>query len=136
MPDYSVIKNEIVGSIQLSEVLKTINQRIELLIDRDHTIGHSYFVNVNTELKLANAFNNKIVPLLQEYFYGDYGKIGLVLGKGFVEKLKNDKVDFANFEYENANDYKIPSYQLKLVNDVTVEDAVSVLLGVKEVDAE
>ena len=136
MPDYSVIKNEIVGSIQLSEVLKTINQRIELLIDRDHTIGHSYFVNVNTELKLANAFNNKIAPLLQEYFYGDYGKIGLVLGKGFVEKLKNDKVDFANFEYENANDYKIPSYQLKLVNDVTVEDAVSVLLGVKDVEVE
>jgi 5-methylcytosine-specific restriction protein B len=65
MPDYSVIANEKVNEIQLSKVLETINERIELLIDRDHTIGHSYFVGVNTEEKLANAFNNKIVPLLQ-----------------------------------------------------------------------
>ncbi|TDY64173.1 dynein-related subfamily AAA family protein [Algibacter lectus] len=136
MPDYGVIENEMVGDLKLSEVLKTINQRIELLIDRDHSIGHSYFVDVNNEEELAQAFNNKIMPLLQEYFYGDYGKIGLVLGKGFVEKLKNDKVDFAKFDYENANDYKIPSYQLKQVNALTVEDAVSLLLGLKEVVAE
>ncbi|MCL5129342.1 AAA family ATPase [Algibacter sp. L4_22] len=135
MPDYTVIENEKVGNIKLYEVLKTINKRIELLIDRDHAIGHSYFVGVDNSEELANVFNNRIVPLLQEYFYGDYGKIGLVLGKGFVEKLKNDKVDFANFEYENANDYKIPSYQLKLVNELTVEDAVAALLGEKEKDA-
>lgn len=136
MPDYDVIKNEMVGDLKLSEVLKTINKRIELLIDRDHTIGHSYFFNVNTTEKLANAFNNKIVPLLQEYFYGDYGKIGLVLGNGFVSKIKNDKVDFASFDYENANDFKTPSYQLKQVKEDTVIDAVSLLLGVKDVVVE
>src|SRR5690606_5800145 len=73
MPDYTVIQDEMVADLELSEVLKKINQRIELLIDRDHTIGHSYFVDVDTPKKLAKAFNNKIVPLLQEYFYGDYG---------------------------------------------------------------
>ena len=129
MPDYTVINNEEVENIKLSEVLKTINERIELLIDRDHTIGHSYFVGVNTENKLANAFNNKIVPLLQEYFYGDYGKIGLVLGKGFVEKVKNNEINFANFEYENAEDFKTSSYTLKLVNSNTIIEAILELLG-------
>jgi hypothetical protein len=129
MPDYTVIESEEVKGLQLSEVLKTINDRIELLIDRDHTVGHSYFVNINSEQELANAFNNKIVPLLQEYFYGDYGKIGLVLGKGFVEKHKNDKVNFADFTYENANDFKTPTFVIKQVDSVSVVEAVRLLLG-------
>ena len=112
--------------------LDTINKRIELLVDRDHTIGHSYFVDVNTSKKLANAFNNKIVPLLQEYFYGHYGKIGLVLGKGFVDKQINDKVNFADFTYENANDFKTPSFILKQVNKKNVIEAISTLLGKKQ----
>jgi hypothetical protein len=132
MPDYTLIEKEEVNGVQLSEVLKTINERIELLIDRDHTIGHSYFFNVNSEGELANAFNNKIVPLLQEYFYGDFGKIGLVLGKGFVEKIKNDTVNFANFDYENTNDFKTPTYVLKQVNEETIIDAIATLLGEKE----
>ncbi len=136
MPDHTVIEEESIGAIKLAEVLKIINQRIELLRDRDHTIGHSYFVGVNTEDKLANAFNNKIVPLLQEYFYGDYGKIGLVLGCGFVEKLKNHNIDFASFDYENANDYKTASYHLIQVNQDTIINAVEILLGKKETISE
>ncbi|WP_373941047.1 AAA family ATPase [Polaribacter sejongensis] len=133
MPDYAVIENEEVEGIKLSEVLEKINQRIELLIDRDHTIGHSYFVNVTSPEKLANAFNNKIVPLLQEYFYGDYGKIGLVLGNGFVKINKNDTINFADFKYDNANDFKIASYELKHVDENTVIDATLELLGKKEI---
>lgn len=129
MPNYEVVENEKVKDIQLSEVLRTINARIELLIDRDHSIGHSYFVGIDSKKKLANAFNNKIVPLLQEYFYGDYGKIGLVLGKGFVEKQKNDKINFADFSYENANDFKTPSFILKKVTKENIVEAVTVLLG-------
>ncbi|MFT4802101.1 MAG: 5-methylcytosine-specific restriction protein B, partial [Flavobacteriaceae bacterium] len=129
MPDYTVIDEEEVKGLQLSELLKTINDRIELLIDRDHTVGHSYFVNMNSEQELANAFNNKIVPLLQEYFYGDYGKIGLVLGKGFVEKQKNDKVNFADFSYENSNDFKTPTFVIKQVDSASIVEAVRLLLG-------
>ena len=133
MPDYDIVKDENVEDIQLAEVLKIMNERIELLIDRDHTIGHSYFVKVETLEALANAFNNKIVPLLQEYFYGDYGKIGLVLGKGFVEKIKNNKIDFAIFDYENSEDFKTPTFVLKQVDSSSVAEAVLLLLGKKDV---
>ena len=130
MPNYNVLEEEVVKGVELKTLLQTINERIEILIDRDHTIGHSYFVGVDTEQKLVNAFNNKIVPLLQEYFYGDYGKIGLVLGNGFVDKIKNDKIDFASFDYENANDFKTPSYILKKVDANNVMDAVASLYGI------
>lgn len=129
MPNYNIIENEKVDGIELSEVLETINKRIELLIDRDHTIGHSYFVNVNNKKKLANAFNNKVVPLLQEYFYGDYGKIGLVLGKGFVDKKENKHIDFADFKYDNSEDFKTPTFVLKSVNSESIIEAVELLLG-------
>ncbi|MFN8324845.1 MAG: hypothetical protein U0T80_03705 [Flavobacteriaceae bacterium] len=59
-----------------------INQRIEVLLDRNYTLGHSYFIKED----FKNSFENEIIPLLQEYFYNDYGKIGLVLGKGFVRE--------------------------------------------------
>ncbi|APY10276.1 hypothetical protein BWZ22_03060 [Seonamhaeicola sp. S2-3] len=129
MPNYEIIKDFSVEGFSLAEILQTINQRIELLIDRDHTIGHSYFFNVNTLDDLVMAFNNKIIPLLQEYFYGDYGKIGLVLGKGFVERIKNDKINFADFGYENQEDFKVDSYSLKAVNTNNIHEALSQLLN-------
>jgi hypothetical protein len=136
MPDLEVIEDKEVDGIMLSDVLKKINERIELLIDRDHTIGHSYFINVDSAQRLADAFNNNIVPLLQEYFYGDYGKIGLVLGDGFVKKIKNDSIEFANFDYENANDFKTATFVLKQVDSHSVIEAVKLLLGTVEVKEE
>jgi 5-methylcytosine-specific restriction protein B len=61
-------------------LLETINQRIEVLIDKDHQIGHSYFIGIQNLEDLKLVFKDKIIPLLEEYFYGDFGKIGLVLG--------------------------------------------------------
>ena len=90
--------------VQVSDLLQTINARIEKLLDRDHLIGHSYFMDRSISLK--EVFQNKIIPLLQEYFFGDYGKIGLVLGRGFVEvhENKSSKVTFASFDYDEAQD--------------------------------
>jgi hypothetical protein len=58
--------------------------------------------------KLKNSFYKSILPLLQEYFFGDFGKIGLVLGQGFVNlKNWNDKVDsFAEFDHESSGDFE------------------------------
>ncbi|HTJ12289.1 MAG TPA: AAA family ATPase [Dinghuibacter sp.] len=89
------------------EVLRTINRRLEMLLDRDHAIGHSYFLDpdgVRDWRFYLDAFEKKIVPQLQEYFYGDYGKIGLVLGGGFIKERKNENGDrfFAAIDYEDA----------------------------------
>ncbi|MFD2143975.1 hypothetical protein [Mucilaginibacter antarcticus] len=90
------------NGINLKTVLQNINIRLETLLSRDHLIGHSFFLNIDSVTKLHNAFFNKIIPQLQEYFFGDYGKIGLVLGKCFITAVADVAV-FADFEYEDKD---------------------------------
>lgn len=78
MPNYEIL-DEIDG-IELDKLLIAINERIEFLLDRDHLIGHAYFVNCNSYSDIINVVINKIIPLLQEYFYGDNEKVGMILG--------------------------------------------------------
>ena len=99
MPEYNNL-NE-VADIDIGEMLKTINERIEYLYDRDHTIGHAYFINVSDLKTLANVFKNKILPLLQEYFYDDWEKIRLVLGDSQFIKEKKP----ANALFKSGTDY-------------------------------
>ena len=89
-----------VGKVELKKLLKTINQRIEMLIDKDHQIGHSYFIGIQDLEDLKRTFKDKIIPLLEEYFYGDFGKIGLVLGEKFIGQTKYEEKVFAKFPYE------------------------------------
>jgi 5-methylcytosine-specific restriction endonuclease McrBC GTP-binding regulatory subunit McrB len=90
------------SGINLQKLLNTINNRIEKLLDKDHLIGHSYFIDVRSEADLKSAFRDKIIPLLQEYFFGDFGKIGLVLGKSFIEMDTNSFDGFAEFDYDGG----------------------------------
>ncbi|MDU8886311.1 AAA family ATPase [Yeosuana sp. MJ-SS3] len=90
--------NGLVDGINLKDLLITINNRIEKLIDKDHKIGHSYFLKVNDLPSLKKCFENEVIPLLEEYFFGDYGKIGLVLGDSFVTKDDSEAFEFAKFE--------------------------------------
>ena len=94
MPEsnYPLISNDIDG-VNCRELLKVMNKRITALLDREHQIGHSHFIGVDDMEKLANVFQHKIIPLLQEYFYDDWAKIELVLNKNrFVtsDKVKTD----------------------------------------------
>ena len=91
-----------VENVDLSKLLKTINQRIELLIDKDHQIGHSYFIGIQNIVDLQRTFKDKIIPLLEEYFYGDFGKIGLVLGGEFIKSVENEIAFPKNFKYEEG----------------------------------
>jgi 5-methylcytosine-specific restriction protein B len=90
-----------IGDIDVVKILETINDRLEKLIDKDHKIGHSYFLGISNESDLKAVFKNKVIPLLEEYFFGDFGKISLVLGSSFISKSKNSGVTFAkNNEYD------------------------------------
>ncbi len=93
MPDVSLLKDVVVEEngvkVNVGEMLETINRRIEVLYDREHTIGHAYFMKLrqNPSLSvLADIFKENIIPLLQEYFYDDYSRIQLVLGDNSKSK--------------------------------------------------
>ena len=126
MPDTSILKNEIEG-VSVAKILETINKRIEVLLDRDHAIGHSYFINCSTIEELEDTFKNNIIPLLQEYFYGDYGKIGLILGEGFVEKVENDDSVFSSFEYDGRESLVSSSYELIPFYQIDFSNAIEKL---------
>jgi len=68
-----------VEGIDLKLFLNNINEKIELLLDKDHTIGHSYLMGIENYEDFLSKFRNKILPLLQEYFYNDFEKIAQVL---------------------------------------------------------
>lgn len=98
MPDTEVLKDIIVDqdgeTIDIAEMLKIINLRIEYLYDREHTIGHAYFMPLlnNPSIDtLAEIFDTNIIPLLKEYFYEDYGKIQMILGDN---KKSSDELKF------------------------------------------
>ncbi|MDB0601578.1 AAA family ATPase [Tenacibaculum maritimum] len=136
MPDPSLLRNIEFDEFNLEKVLTTINDRMEVLLNREHTIGHSYFINIESgdTKALSMAFNNNVVPLLQEYFYGDYGKIGLVLGKGFVEKKANFELGFADFDYRHSNDLRREVFQLKKVAPDYIEKAICEMLNISGIN--
>ena len=78
LPDPSVLS--VVAGVDLPQLLRTINERIEYLLDRDHQIGHAYLTSVQSHADLCCAFRDRIIPLLQEYFFNDWAKIQLILG--------------------------------------------------------
>ena len=86
LPDPSLLSDIEVFGINVSDLLTVMNQRIEVLLDREHTIGHAYFWSLKDlgsddalEIELANIFENRLIPLLQEYFFSDWERIGWVL---------------------------------------------------------
>lgn len=83
MPNPDILNGINIEGISISDMLTRINKRISVLYDREHTIGHAYFISLKdnpTIEQLAEIFENAIIPLLQEYFYEDYEKIRMVLG--------------------------------------------------------
>jgi 5-methylcytosine-specific restriction protein B len=78
-PKYDLLDGRIVEGVDIRQLLETINQRIEVLIDRDHLIGHSYMLGIDSINGLKKVFEKNIIPLLQEYFYDDWRRIRWVL---------------------------------------------------------
>lgn len=137
MPKPELLGDKELCGVKLSDLLTTINQRIVALKDREHQIGHSYFMGhddkneddsdkyPNKEEWLTNVFKDKIIPLLQEYFYGDYKKIYYVLGPGFVEK-KTEKTIFA-VENPDYDEFDIPEERYDIASfdaEFDIKDAI------------
>lgn len=147
MPDVDVLKKlnndndlEISSNgvtINICNIIKFINKRIEVLYDRDHTIGHAYFidlVNKPTLENLENILKKKIIPLLQEYFYDDYEKIRLILGDNQVKTeelqfIKEENIDSTLFGRDfdvderklyviNNDAFKLPNSYVKIYADI------------------
>jgi 5-methylcytosine-specific restriction endonuclease McrBC GTP-binding regulatory subunit McrB len=125
------------NGINVSEILTTLNNRIEVLLGRDHQIGHSFFIlnqdnkgnyTETIAAKLYTAFNKNIIPLLQEYFYGDYNKIGLVLGDAFVTKTPIEKANdlFASSSSFNGADYIGQESNFKINNFINEDGTADV----------
>ena len=67
-----------------SRILKSMNNRIRALLGKDYQIGHAYFMNIsdeNEDLEIFECMRDKIIPLLEEYFYGETQKIRMVLNE-------------------------------------------------------
>ena len=94
--------------VDCRRLLAAMNRRIAVLLDREHQIGHTYFLGVRQLLALASTFRTRIIPLLQEYFYDDWEKIRAVLNNnGFVrmstppeELVRSDLVDADRAVYD------------------------------------
>lgn len=77
-PDPTVLRDHVEG-IDLAKLLAALNERVEALYDRDHMIGHAFFIGVETLEGLEHVFRRKVLPLLQEYFYENLSNVRRVL---------------------------------------------------------
>ena len=109
MPDSSHPRvSKDVDGVDCGKLLAAMNRRIAVLLDREHQIGHTYFLRVDTLALLSSTFRTRIMPLLQEYFYDDWEKIRAVLNyNGFVrrsdppeELVRSDLVDVSRGVYD------------------------------------
>lgn len=105
----------------IEKTFTVLNKRVEVLLDRDHKIGHSYFLKLSAESAesdLLDVWYNQVIPLLKEYFYNDWDKLKLVLGeydsqnrRGFVRTLEEDYRGIFENEYEDEFPCEIMFYE-------------------------
>lgn len=81
-PDSRSLEGVEIAGVDVGKLLDVMNARIEALLDRDHRLGHAYFIGLTADddvRQLKQVFATQIIPLLQEYFFDDWQRIRLVL---------------------------------------------------------
>ena len=120
LPEPQVIREQVgdggvVAGVDVALLLEVLNSRLEQLLDRDHCLGHALLLRVADLNGLRAAFQRNILPLLQEYFFGDSGKIGLVLGERFITTADKTATRYplAKFGgYDSSGPRERPLYRL------------------------
>lgn len=131
-----------VHGVEIDLLLSFMNQRIEVLLDKDHLIGHSYFLGLSNmendqerEIELSRIFKQNIIPLLQEYFFDDWERISWVLNDheksdehSFISKCGELSVSnlFNSSVVEQVNDRRYT------INDLAFNDPMSYARIVQE----
>ncbi|EFO9447479.1 AAA domain-containing protein, partial [Campylobacter lari] len=130
MPDAEELEKSKYKDVNLKKLLEAINTRIEYLLDREKTIGHAFFIGVENLNNLKNVFQNKIIPLLQEYFYDDYALIKVVLNdNGMIFEDKKDDIylqkikNLYNVDSER-NIYTIAPFDDEIWDDIKTYQAI------------
>lgn len=124
MPKSGELEGIEVEGVNIKKLLDAMNNRIEVLYDREHTLGHAFFMRLDSDSTindLKNIFKNKIIPLLQEYFYEDYEKIQLVLGDNAKEDefkfILDKKIDITSIFKGNPNEVLDDDAKQYVIND-------------------
>lgn len=125
MPDSSLLGE--VDGVDLRSVLKQLNDRVQLLLDRDHQVGHSYLMNLKNKLELYHAWYSRVVPLLEEYFYNDGERLHAVLGDAFLEKV--ELLAKTPTELTELCDLDAPRYRLKALDEQGLVGALKAFVG-------
>ena len=117
---------------EAQSILKAINSRIRVLLDKDHQIGHAYFINAQNSYDVYRTMIDKVIPLLQEYFYDDTNKVRQVLNEMGTDEahyffVKDTDASEA-FKKLGLNDDEQGFYSLKEnLHDVSQSEAISML---------
>jgi 5-methylcytosine-specific restriction protein B len=129
LPDHTLLRGVTVKadgqSVNIDLMLKIINERITYLYDREHTLGHAFFMGLkvdNSIENLAAIFENSVIPLLQEYFYEDYEKIRLVLGDNAKKDVSTqfvaaEDIPQDTFEGDVSDEFDIPDKKYTILYD-------------------
>ena len=162
MPDKDCLQRILKGALGdgsplaqlVVDLFEVLNKRIRFLYDRDHQIGHAYFLRVKSLDDLRFVFAKRVIPLLQEYFYGDWNKICMVLGCPYSDAGKplssknphpiiqadtfseTDTLGFDHDDYEDRVDFSIaPAFQ-NTEREMNKDNLVRAFLGVLQLKQE
>jgi MoxR-like ATPase len=128
MPNPTLLQE--VDDLKLSALLTQLNERIKALLDRDHQIGHSYLINVTSLAELRFAWQHRIVPLLEEYFYNDGKRLQALLGQRFIQSVHlNTETEQALGDWLDTDELH---YTLRDLSDEEFIAALKELAGVSD----
>ncbi|MDB5267578.1 MAG: hypothetical protein JWP58_618 [Hymenobacter sp.] len=110
-PQPQLLRQDVAG-VNLRALLAALNERLETLLDRDHRLGHAWLLSVTGIDQLRDVFSHKIIPQLQEYFYGHWGRMGQVLGSAFVRRVASTTALMPGFDEDGEGGEPQPRYEL------------------------